>query len=185
MFKPVFFAAVLASSPVAALEICDDLWFTRNLVFDRAGYCFGSELGKAVFGNEGCVKGPLELDDASVKLVARLRGLEKDWNCKVDTSQSFLAVHAIEQRKALVDLPMPTGGESGCLGWLGERIVLRAERKDTGAVVGAVRIADTLLFQFEDVDGWSFVEVLQNDIPAGQGWAKLEISNKTCAGLAG
>ena len=185
MFKQTLFAALVLSSPAAALEICDDLWFTRNLVFDRAGYCFGSVLGEAVFGNEGCVEGALELDDKSAKLVANLRKMEVAWECRVDTSQDFLAVPVIEQRKALIDLPVPTGGESGCLGWLGENVVLRSERKETGAVVGAVRLADTLLLQFEDVDGWTFIEVLQNDIPAGQGWAKLEISNKTCAGLAG
>ena len=47
-----------------ALEICDDLWLTRNLIFDRAGYCFGSVLGKSVFDNEGCTPGVPELAEA-------------------------------------------------------------------------------------------------------------------------
>ena len=28
---------LLIPAPVRALEICDDLWFTRNLLFSRAG----------------------------------------------------------------------------------------------------------------------------------------------------
>lgn len=83
-----------------ALEICDDLWFTRNLVYDRAGQCFGSTLGKAVFDNEGCTEGGATLTPVAQKLVARVREIEATQDCDVDTSQDFLAVPVVEQRKA-------------------------------------------------------------------------------------
>ena len=45
--------AFVVAGPAAADERCHDLWFARNAIMDRAGYCFGSVLGQAVFDNEG------------------------------------------------------------------------------------------------------------------------------------
>ena len=46
----------LLLTPVTAVAdaLCDELWLTRNMVFDRAGYCFGSNLGEAIFDNSDC-----------------------------------------------------------------------------------------------------------------------------------
>ena len=33
---------------------CDELWYERNAIFHQHGYCFASERGKRVFGNEDC-----------------------------------------------------------------------------------------------------------------------------------
>ena len=173
--------------PVQAfgLEICDDLWLTRNLIFDRAGYCFGSVLGKSIFDNEGCTAGVPVLEDADQALVDRLREMEAEWECDVDTSQDFLAVPSLGLRVGLVDLPIATGFESSCLGWKGGRLPLRTERHEDGILTGAARDGDDLSFQFEDVDGWSFVAVSQNGIPAGGGWAKIELNQANCTALAG
>ena len=62
---------------------------------------------------------------------------------------------------------------------------LRSERFVDGAVIGAARSGDILLFQFEDVDGWSFVEVYQNDIPVGMGWAQIALEDLACDSFAG
>jgi len=58
-----FLALLLAAlaAPAAALEICDELWFTRNLIYDRAGYCFSSPLGRAVFDNSDCTGSALKI----------------------------------------------------------------------------------------------------------------------------
>jgi len=168
-----------------ALEICDDLWFTRNLTYDRAGQCFGSSLGKAVFDNEGCTEGGVSLDAKSAKLVMRVRETEAELACDVDTSQDFLAVPVIEQRKTLVDLPLATEFESACIGWKGDRVPLHTARNGESDLTGAVRMGDTLLFQYEDVDGWTFVELQQNGIPAGLGWAQVEIGEDSCEMMAG
>ena len=168
-----------------ALEICDDLWLTRNLIFDRAGYCFGSVLGKSVFDNEGCTPGVPELAEADQALVNRIRNMETEWECDVDSSQEFLAVPSLGLRVGLVDLPIATGFESSCIGWKGGRLPLRVERDPDGLLSGAARDGDDLAFQFEDVDGWSFVEVLQNGVPAGAGWAKVALSEANCTALAG
>ncbi len=183
--RAVLIVLALLPAPAAALEICDDLWFTRNLMFHRAGYCFGSELGKTVFGNEGCEQGGVELGPEARKLVDRILLMEKEFECDIDTGQDFLAVPVIEERKGIIDPPLATETESACVGWKGERLVLRTERSEDGLVSGAARPGDTLLFQFEDVDGWSFVEVQQNGIPAGLGWAQVEIGEDSCEMVAG
>ena len=175
----------LLSAPAQALEYCDELWLTRNLVFDRAGYCFNSVLGQAVFDNTGCDAAGVTLSEADKALVAKAFLAEHEQDCDVDTDQDFLAVPQLKQRLGLVDAPFPTIDESACVGWQGARMELRGERFEDGAVIGAVRKGDALLFQFEDVDGWSFVQVLQNGVPAGMGWAKIDFESMACDALAG
>ncbi len=109
--------------PVQALglETCDDLWFTRNLIFDRAGHCFGSVLGKAVFDNEGCADGGITLTPEAANLVDRVRALEAELGCEVDTKQDFLAVPVLAQRKTLGDVRRAGQSGSACAGWKGGR----------------------------------------------------------------
>ena len=176
---------LLMPAPVAALEICDELWFARNLLFHRAGYCFGSELGQAVFDNTDCVEGAVELGPLGKEIVERVKAAEAEFECAVDIRQDFLAVPQQALRIAIVDIPFPVDAEIACVGWKGERLPLHTERREDAVVTGAARIGDTLLFQFEDVDGWSFVEVQQNGIPAGAGWSQVEISEEHCTAVAG
>lgn len=168
-----------------ALEYCDELWFTRNLVFHNGGHCFGSPLGKAVFGNEGCKEAGVELKAEEKAFIARVREQEAAESCKVDTKREALPVVMLEQRKGLVDLPFPTLYESACIGWLGDRVSLYTARDSQGEVAGGIRKGDTLLFQFEDVGDWSFVEVTQNGISASMGWAKVKFDEESCAMVAG
>jgi len=37
-------------------ESCDDLWYRRNAVWHRYGYCFASAKGQRIFGNQGCFR---------------------------------------------------------------------------------------------------------------------------------
>ena len=61
----------LIASPAAASDVCHDLWFTRNLIMDRAGYCFGSMLGKATFDNSDCTGKNVSLDAGDQLMVNR------------------------------------------------------------------------------------------------------------------
>lgn len=174
----------LLGTPAQALDYCEDLWFTRNLEFHKAGQCFGSALGRAVFGNEGCT-GQASLSPAAAERVARAKAEERLEGCKVDTSRASLAIPLIEVRKALVDSPFPSPFESSCIGWTGPRQPLRAARAQGGEVIATISQGDTLLFQFEDVDGWSFVEIVENGLSVGMGWGKFEIGQATCEAIAG
>ncbi|MDJ0826635.1 MAG: DUF4453 domain-containing protein [Rhodobacter sp.] len=181
----VLAAALLAAGPAAALEICDDLWFTRNLLFHQAGQCFGSALGQAVFGNEGCDASGVELGAAAKAMLAVIRAREAEWACSVDTSQTSLAVPELELRMALEDLPVANGYESACVGWKGARLELRAGRRVGAAVTGVALAGDTLLFQFDDAGDWTFVELIRGGAAAGSGWARLALGAESCEMMAG
>ena len=88
--KRLILALILLASPAAAADVCDDLWFTRNLIMDRAGYCFGSALGQAVFDNGNCIGKSVSLSTQLQRQVAEIRELEKQIPCKVDTARTRL-----------------------------------------------------------------------------------------------
>ena len=181
------FATVMASisGPALALNVCDDLWFTRNLIFDRAGYCFSSELGKAVFDNTDCVEGEVELSSKAEVLVKLIRSYEDSLQCRVDDARTNLDVPEIPTRMLLEDLPIATVYESACVGWLGDSLELRAARNDQAEVIGTAERGDALAFQFQDEGAWSFIEVLGPDGLLGMGWAKVQIAEENCVAIAG
>ncbi|EBA16598.1 hypothetical protein RSK20926_22774 [Roseobacter sp. SK209-2-6] len=48
-------ALPLSTTTAFADESCNDLWFTRNAIINQAGFCFGSNLGQALFDNGDCI----------------------------------------------------------------------------------------------------------------------------------
>ncbi|WP_428546823.1 YARHG domain-containing protein [Profundibacter sp.] len=98
-------ALISIYTPAAAFSPCDDLWFTRNLLFARNGYCFASPLGQAVFGNAGCFTNEPGLDGQERDVLADVRDREKALECHVDNQRQRLDVDLIEQRKQMLDLP--------------------------------------------------------------------------------
>lgn len=181
------FALVLAVMPqvALALEYCDEMWFTRNLIFDRAGYCFGSPLGQAVFDNADCRPGQVSLSPEAAAFVKVIRQSETLERCQVDTNRRSLRVSLIEQRKRLVDLPVPSLFESACIGWLRPSVALRAARSARATEIGRVGRGDTLLFQYEDAEGWSFVEVMRDERVVDLGWMQVRWGDGACAQFAG
>ncbi len=181
------FAGVMAahSGPASALNVCDDLWFTRNLIFDRAGFCFDSNLGQAVFDNTDCIEGEVALSAKAEVLVKLTRSYEDSLQCRVDDARTALDVPEIPTRMLLVDLPIATVYESACVGWLGDALELRAARSTEAEVIGAAECGDALAFQFQDEGAWSFVEVLGKDGLLGMGWARVQIAEENCVAIAG
>jgi hypothetical protein len=149
--------ALLAAAPAFAQDVCDDLWFTRNLIFDRAGYCFESTLGQAVFDNAGCKAGDPALTAEARNQVAAIQATEQELGCAVDTSRRALNVLHLDRRMAMIDIPVPSLYESGCYGWRGAPITLRAGRSDTAPVTGQIPSGGDIYWSFEGPDGWSFV----------------------------
>ncbi len=60
---------------------CDDLWYHRNRIFHKNGYCFGSERGIATFGNDGCFTKSPELSSQESELIRLIKQGEKDLGC--------------------------------------------------------------------------------------------------------
>ena len=179
---------IIFAAPAMAQNACDDVWFTRNLHFDRAGYCFGSVLGRALFDNSDCTGSDITLDPEIKRQVEDIRRLEAVHGCKVDTARSTLEIADIQIRRRLRDLPIRDEFESGCLGWFGEGAPLRASHDDGAEIIGEVEMGDYVLFSFQPVDGWSYVTTHHHDfsgLKAG-GWVPNSVfPQEACAEWAG
>ncbi|MBM7067911.1 DUF4453 domain-containing protein [Actibacterium sp. 188UL27-1] len=181
----LFCGAVMAASPAAALDMCAELWFTRNLVFDRAGYCFGSVLGQVVFDNRDCRTTQPALTSSDKRLVSRMQAAEREWACNVDTDRTLLNVPSWEQRKQMVDLPVPFEGESACIGWRGRSVPLLAARRAGARVTGEITPGAILIYQHEATDGWDFVQIVEDGQIIGMGWVSLPVPAAMCDSVAG
>lgn len=174
----------LAASPAAAWSPCDELWFTRNLIYDRAGYCFSSTLGRAVFDNSDCTGTEVRLDARAAADVATIEGYEQEMSCAIDSGRRALAVADLAARRALIDLPVPSAYASACYGWRGAPITLHAGRSDSAPVTGTIRTGDDLVWTFDGADGWAFV--LSQQLPGQMGWYREPVySPEDCTASAG
>jgi hypothetical protein len=46
--------SLMAAAPAVGQGICDSLWYERNEIYKRNGYCFKTARAIATFGNAGC-----------------------------------------------------------------------------------------------------------------------------------
>ena len=108
---------------------CEELWFFRNLIFDRAGYCFETPLGQAVFDNADCTTSTPVLSQTLSDRVALIRLEEGYSGCNIDPDVGGLPPDLTVAAWAEVEtLPLPTGFESACVYWLGAALELRASQ---------------------------------------------------------
>lgn len=151
--------SLVIATPALANTWCDDLWFTRNLVMDQAGYCFGSTLGQTVFDNGDCTGKSVTPDRAGRALVARIQKMEADAACKgrVNTRGRELDVGDIGIRMMLGDLPVIAKTPSACIGWRGPMTSLHARRQAYRASFGLIEPGDAVSFDHEPQDGWIYV----------------------------
>lgn len=185
----VALGAALAFPPNAALaDFCEDLWFTRNAVMHRAGYCFASPLGKAVFGNKGCRGKSVALSAERKSTVAKIQSLEKKERCKVDTRAVSLNLPDLSIRRRLVDLPVRDEFESGCIGWRSARAPLYDGYGAGAEVIGWVEPGDAVILSHINVGDWAYVTTHAEGsagLKAG-GWARgADFNEKNCESLAG
>ena len=161
------------------------MWVTRNMVFDQAGYCFGSTLGQSVFDNSDCTPGDVTLTAAEREFVAYTRDMEAEFACEIDTSRKTLELDAMEDWLQLEDLPYRDWSESGCIGWRGQTLPLRSAANDSGSVIGQILPGDMVVFAHIDIGGFSFVEAVREGAPSDVGWVRIRINPKVCEALAG
>lgn len=181
-------ASILIALPLPALadDICHDLWFTRNLIMDRAGYCFGSILGKSTFDNGDCTGKSVALGTAATEMVARIQASEKELACKVDTGQPVLDLEDADFRRALTDLPLRSPFESACIGWLGERVPLKAGHRADARTVGEILPGDLVGYAYEPVGSWQYVTVTNRAWRFKSAeWVDLERVAERCEQIAG
>lgn len=185
----VFLVFLLLAAPQAiAQTACDDVWFTRNLHFDRAGYCFGSTLGKALFDNSDCTGTSVTLPPKAKAQVDAIRELEERYQCQIDTNRSAIDIDDLDIRRTLIDLPIRDEFESACLGWRLAPLSLWAGIGAQTPVTGQISPGDNVLFSFQPVDGWSYVTVHAHDFSALKtgGWVPDKtFVEETCDAWAG
>ncbi len=168
------FAAALSLTPMtaAADSWCDELWFTRNLIFDRAGYCFGSLLGQVTFDNGDCVTKSPALSADDKRRVALITERE-DWgSCKVDAGRMQHEFADADAMRQLQTLPIRDDTESGCIGYLGAPITVRAGAFATARVIGQIERGDIInSSHIASDEGWDFVSFGPQDYSSQQfGW---------------
>jgi hypothetical protein len=177
--------ALLAAAPAWA-NGCHDLWFTRNLVMDRAGYCFGSVLGQAQFDNRDCIGKTVSLTPQWQSFVTYIQGLERQYGCRVDTSQPVLDLWDAPIRRRLQHLPIADEFESACLGWLGPPTPLYSGYDGQSPVVGTITPGSIVGMGHVPVGDWSYVTVSNpNTGPFSGGWYFGVIPVSACADFAG
>lgn len=167
------------SGPVAAQSqaFCQELWLSRNTVMDRAGQCFGSTLGQAVFDNSDCVEGDIRLNPLDAELVRVAQDIEQWAQCDVDTDVERLMIDVLPFHARLMELftvPVRIDGEFGCTGYLGEPVPLHAGISNNTTVIGMVEPGHTITMSHNPVrGGWQYLEVSDADgMLVAHGWAQ-------------
>ena len=166
-------AAVTALGTLAAAaDPCRDLWYSKNAILAQAGYCFETELGKAVFGNDDCTADevPTDLPEFFQRQLDRIAEREDEFSCAVDTAATELPLARLEVRQQLAIQPVHNGKESLCIlkaptsvwsapdveadqiGWLkrGDLITMAHEKIDGVEFASQVRRGGVVL----DLVGW-------------------------------
>jgi hypothetical protein len=166
---------------------CEDLWYTRNQVMDRAGYCFESTLARALFDNGDCVGQDVRLTADQEAMVADIRALEAQIGCRVNTRDTWLDLDDLGIRQSLIDLPVLDLLSGGCLGWLGPPRTLHAGRSELAPPIGRLEPGDFVRYDHRLEDGWFYVTThgpSWSGLRAG-GWLQGDLTTAACADFAG
>jgi hypothetical protein len=179
--RTFFLTAALVCTAGTASALCEDAWYLRNLAFDRAGYCFGSTLGKSVFSADCSTKSPY-LTDWDQRMISAHKQLEASYSCNINTKGRHLASSLIGKLEDVDLLPTLSEFESSCVGYTGAPVTMTSgigmrDSYPTGSITGG----DTVHFRFEPWGGFEFVET-----DSGAGWvSEGAITPNSCEVFAG
>ena len=179
---PLISLLVFLAAPAAA-DICEDWWFTKNLIYDRAGHCFTSALGRAQFDNGDCIGANPQLPPEQAELVAEADRLFAEAGCEIDTADPNAINHReYALRRQMADLPLRIIYESGCSGWRGPMVPLRVARSSAAEETGTLRPGDDFAWLWQDVGPWAYIE----PAPDRGGWVRLPFNyGEMCDFFAG
>lgn len=79
----------------SARASCESIWIERNRIFDRAGHCFSSTLGKEVFNNSNCRTRNPRLNQSDQAWVDEIKRGERRFGCNVNTSRTGINVDTL------------------------------------------------------------------------------------------
>jgi hypothetical protein len=170
---------------------CEDLWFARNLIFDRGGYCFSSALGRATFDNAGCSTSSPALSPALGAQVATIRAEEAAYGCNIDTRRSTLTYpDELNAFRTLRDIPIRNVEASGCGGYRGAPQMLHSGAGADTPVIGQIMPGMSIVWAHWPQNGWTYVTVHPDDftdsfVNVQFGWIPFTNDMPPCDGYAG
>lgn len=189
--KRAFLALLICLAPIAAsaqnFGFCEAAWVTRNMIFDRTGYCFGSVLGQSLFDNSNCTTGTANAPPAYGQIISWVRGDEARIGCNLNTGQpAWPSIRAaFNYYNQFWTVAVPVDGGFGCWGYRGPAVTVHAGAATTTPVLGQLNPGLSYVDTHYGVNGWAFITVLTG--PSGQeivtGWATG--FNSDCAEMAG
>jgi hypothetical protein len=150
---------------------CNQLWFMRNLIMDRAGYCFGSPLGRALFDNGDCRGKQVSLSPAQAAQAQKIRALEQEIGCRVNTDVPRLDVDGMAALRRLRDMPLPDNGGAACT-WTGPDVALRVGMGADAAPLGRLAAGDRVYLGWIPEGDWTVISVGSGG-GARLGWVDL------------
>lgn len=181
--------AIAAPMALAEGPQCEDWWFARNLILDRAGQCFATPLGQALFDNSDCVAPAEALSPKAADIVAQIRALEAEHACAVDTTRRALDdPGAVAPYRQMEDIPVRDIAESGCIGYRGARLELVTGARPDAAVIGWLEPGMSVGLAHFGRDGYDYIQVFPNPDTldgAFAGWALIGPALLPCDGYAG
>jgi len=188
MFKPILALSFLATPALADDEYCNDMWFVRNQIFDRAGYCFKSPLGQAMFDNSDCTGGEIKVPKQHRDLLAYVKHVEADLACKVDTRRTTAPVERADLRLQLHDLAaLDEYGGAGCFGYQGPVFNLHAGHDASSPILGQVKTGDDIRYLFRSFNApndWIYTEAQKDGETISLGWSQ-RLETQLCDSFAG
>ncbi len=170
---------------------CQNLWLSRNTVMDRAGQCFSTTLGQAVFDNSDCIAGERPLSPLDREIVARLQAMEAEFDCAVDTSANRLNPQSLEWRGRLMELwtvPIRADTEHSCGGYTGPSMDLHAGMSTSTSVIGRLESGQNFGFSHDRMPpNWEYITVSDADYNfVAHGWVQgIEMTDDLCTFMAG
>lgn len=165
---------------------CNQLWFMRNLIMDRAGYCFGSVLGQALFDNGNCLGQEVRPGAREAAQVGKIARLEAQIGCRVDTTRRNLDLHGMAALRRLGDMPLPDNGGSACT-WAGAATQLADGYSGAARAIGRLERGDRIELGSLPEDGWLALHVAKPGGGLVIGWAPSAVLNlkQNCTDWAG
>ncbi len=184
-------------------------------MLDKAGYCFASPLGQAVFDNSDCQSNAVGIDALTQTAIDLIKAREEFFQCNVDTSRTALDLDPQDMaRRRVLDIQPVEETlwqfEHSCVGYVGDLAPIHSAPISTAPTIGTVQPGALLNFNrgtwMEDARGnaidadpiepafpeWIFAEVLGSAdqhvagwIERPQGALKLAEFGGICEGVAG
>ncbi|MEM6390728.1 MAG: DUF4453 domain-containing protein [Pseudomonadota bacterium] len=183
-----FFLTVLPAT-LSAQSFCEASWVARNMIFDRAGHCFSSALGMAMFDNSNCTGSGPTLTPMDQEAVRVMRDQEARAGCRVNTAagptQGLIA--AWQEYARLFEIPAVDELGWACWGYSGPTITLHAGTGMNTPQIGQLASGQSLVSEHWPRNGWVYVSVLTG--PGGSllasGWTAARVDDSMCAQVAG